>query len=587
MQQHRRIGGCVLSAVSPRTGIFAVRKGSFLPDFTASRLSPAEGGEENGSGEERFPSADLVRKEFHEPKVLGKASRALEGIVAESFAGKQEGLVLKVAKGAAGDAGSSPLSQASYPAALPYLSGGGAKALSRNGMGDVLPPSVPVQPLWMTYARPTRMSYAPYGEARFRYDADGAPQERASPAADYREQSGKYPVSPASYGVSNHLRYRKAVQAFSGARQQESVRVEYAAQQHATSQRAFEPRRQNNESGDAYRAEANGLPYPIKMAAEAGKQILPCRATAANVQFRYDAPKELRPEREQRMRQADSAAQPVPARRDDNAYLQRVARSGIAVRSLQRVEVSAYPHFLQTKAVRFHEPARRQEMPNYKETSVIQPYRVSSLEGSMTTPYVSASSPSMTVIPAKSPAFALDSLVMGQPLRAELKNLDGLLKGVIPIEPTTARDYAPKKEEQRSTYRDIDGSVVKDAYVALDYSIKESDMARQGAKKDYLSFAKERLRQLGHNVDIETRIYNGVKARMLVNKDDPNRHFHILINGKLPEFKDGGENPAALLYLKEGATLQVIEHGNILPYIKAWENPLVRQCTTGRNNYKK
>lgn len=585
MRQHSRIGGYVLSAVSPRTGIFAVRKGSFLPDFTASRLAPAEGWEENGSGEERFPSSDVVRKDPHEPKVLEKASRALEGIVAESFAGKQEGLVLKVAAGAASP-DSLPL-RAGYPVALSYPAGRDAKALPHHRVNGVLPSSMPVQPLWVVYAKPMGMSYTQYEEAQFRYDAEVASRVYVSPVADYQKQSGgTYPSSFTSYRVSSHLLYRKDMLASSEARQQEGARVEYAAQHYAASRRTFEPRQQDSNSGNAYRAEANELPSPIRMTAGAGKPTLPYRATANNIQFRHDAPKELRMGTEQRMRQGASFVRPIPPRRDDDAYLQRLARSEIAVPT-QRIETSAYHHLLQTKPVKPYEPAQQREMPDYREMSVGQSYRVSSLEGRMTIPYISASLPSVTVIPAKSPAFALDFLVTGQPLRAELKNLDGLLKDTIPTEQRTTRDYEPRKGEQRKTYRDIDGSVVKDMHVALDYSIKESDMAGQGAKKDYLSFAKERLRQLGHNVDIETRTYNGVKARILVNKDNPNRYFHILINGKLPEFKDGGENPAALLYLEKGATLQIVEHGNVLPYIKAWDNPLVRQCTTGKNNYKK
>lgn len=65
----------------------------------------------------------------------------------------------------------------------------------------------------------------------------------------------------------------------------------------------------------------------------------------------------------------------------------------------------------------------------------------------------------------------------------------------------------------------------------------------------YLEFAKEILLINGYDVEIiketyfDTETGKNAKGSIIVDKDDAGMHYHILINGMLPDYENGKESP--------------------------------------------
>jgi len=127
-------------------------------------------------------------------------------------------------------------------------------------------------------------------------------------------------------------------------------------------------------------------------------------------------------------------------------------------------------------------------------------------------------------------------------------------------------------------YRGAKGRIVKDAYVVLYRIVEEEDLADSDApSQNYLRYIEKLLTKAGYNVEIQTSTYidtktgNQVKGSMLVDKNYGGNFYHIIINGHLPYFEHGQNNPIALRKLKVGDCVKVIKHKRDLQKIDSPE----------------
>jgi len=144
--------------------------------------------------------------------------------------------------------------------------------------------------------------------------------------------------------------------------------------------------------------------------------------------------------------------------------------------------------------------------------------------------------------------------------------------------------YSPEhimssNEENRSQtlYRDVQGRVLEGVNVALDQMVQESDLNGSNTPQNYLELFVQLLNKSGYNVEIQTSSYfdftlnQRVTGSILVNKDNPNIFYHLIVNGGLLEFKHGEESPYVLRGPQLGDYMKVVEHQRDLPEINSVE----------------
>ena len=138
-------------------------------------------------------------------------------------------------------------------------------------------------------------------------------------------------------------------------------------------------------------------------------------------------------------------------------------------------------------------------------------------------------------------------------------------------------DYSIKKSTV-VPYRDAKWRIVKDAYVVLYKIVEEEDLVDSDApSQDYLEYFEKLLTKAGYDVEIQTSTYidtktgNQVKSSMLVDKGYGGSFYHIIINGHLPHFEHGQNNPLALRKPKVGDCVKVIKHKRDLQKIDSPE----------------
>src|SRR3989338_66220 len=139
-----------------------------------------------------------------------------------------------------------------------------------------------------------------------------------------------------------------------------------------------------------------------------------------------------------------------------------------------------------------------------------------------------------------------------------------------------------------------DGRVIDGVYVAFEGKIGQIN-ADAGS---YLQFIKNILIQEGYSVEIVAETYfdpelkRNVRGSRIVDMDNPKMHYHIIINGKLPDYKNGEDNPLALRNPMAGDYVKILRHNEDMPYIDSPEfrneNPLKKeQCfVSGKNPIK-
>jgi hypothetical protein len=146
---------------------------------------------------------------------------------------------------------------------------------------------------------------------------------------------------------------------------------------------------------------------------------------------------------------------------------------------------------------------------------------------------------------------------------------------------------APKQQTTSlKHYRDSNGKIVTDAYIALEFVITQEDLlnAKDGS---ILSLIEYRAKRDGVNVNLVRSSYYNPETNergvgwLLKDAENPNSwHYHIEIDGQLPTWQHKGDTPA-LAPGREGVYVRLIKHKENLDPIEKWKgNDPCTYCST-------